>query len=111
MGRQYQKRLIGIKNVYACSYQNVPFGNLYGLSNQTINSFFQDSDGIVWVGTDGGGINRFDPVSGTFKHYPATKYEKVVSIVEYTPDELLFFSFNKGSFIFHKQTGRYVPLC
>lgn len=104
-----RRGLIGIKNVYACSYQNVPFGNLYGLSNQTINSFFQDSDGIVWVGTDGGGINQFDPVSGTFKHYPATKYEKVVSIVEYTPDELLFFSFNKGLFIFHKQTGQIRP--
>lgn len=104
-----RRGLIGIKNVYACSYQNVPFGNLYGLSNQTINSFYQDDDGIVWVGTDGGGINRFDPLSGTFKHYPSTKYEKVVSIVEYTPDELLFFSFNKGLFIFHKQTGQIRP--
>lgn len=104
-----RRGLIGIKNVYACSYQNVPFGNLYGLSNQTINSFYQDDDGIVWVGTDGGGINRFDPLLGTFKHYPSTKYEKVVSIVEYTPDELLFFSFNKGLFIFHKQTGQIRP--
>lgn len=104
-----RRGLIGIKNVYACSYQNVPFGNLYGLSNQTINSFYQDDDGIVWVGTDGGGINRFDPLSGTFKHYPSTKYEKVVSIVEYTPHELLFFSFNKGLFIFHKQTGQIRP--
>lgn len=33
--------LIGIKNVYARSFRNVPFGNLYGLSNQTINSFFK----------------------------------------------------------------------
>ncbi len=104
-----RRGLIGIKNVYACSYQNVPFGNLYGLSNQTINSFFQDSDGIVWVGTDGGGINRFDPATGTFRHYPATRYEKVVSMVEYSPDELLFFSFNKGLFIFHKQTGQVRP--
>lgn len=104
-----RRGLIGIKNVYARSYQNVPFNNLYGLSNQTINSFFQDSDGIIWVGTDGGGINRFDPLSGTFTHYPATKYEKVVSMVEYTPDELLFFSFNKGLFIFHKRTGQIRP--
>ena len=42
-----RRGLIGIRNVFACSYQNVPFGNLYGLSNQTINSFFQDSDGTV----------------------------------------------------------------
>lgn len=101
--------LIGIKNVFACSYQNVPFGNPYGLSNHTVNSFFQDSDGAVWVGTDGGGLNRFDPASGTFRHYPATRNEKIVSIIEYTPDELMLFSFNKGLFIFHKQTGQLRP--
>lgn len=101
--------LIGIKSVYACSFQNVPFGNQYGLSNPTINGFFQDDDGMIWIGTDGGGINRFDPISETFRHYPATRHEKVVSIVDYTPDELLFFSFNKGLFIFHKQTGQIRP--
>lgn len=104
-----RRGLVGIKGVYARSFQNVPFGNLYGLSNQTINSFFQDSDGMVWIGTDGGGINRFDPVSNTFTHYPDTKYEKVVSIVEYSLDELLFFSFNKGLFIFNKHTGKIRP--
>lgn len=104
-----RRGLIGIKNVYARSFQNVPFGNLYGLTNQTINRLFQDNDGIIWVGTDGGGINRFDPLAGTFKHYPSTKDEKVVSIVEYSADELLFFSFNKGLFIFNKHTGQIRP--
>lgn len=101
--------LIGIKNVYARSYEYVPFGNLHGLSNQTINCFFQDSDGIIWIGTDGGGINRFDAVTSTFKHYPFTKYEKIVSIVEYSPDELLFSSFNKGLYLFNKHTGQQHP--
>lgn len=103
-----RRGLIGIKNVYACSYQNVPFGNLYGLSNQTINSFFQDSDGIVWVGTDGEvstGLIRYRVPSNII--LPPNM--KVVSIVEYTPDELLFFSFNKGLFIFHKKTGQIRP--
>lgn len=104
-----RRGLIGIKRVYAQSFQNVPLGNLYGLSNQTINSFFEDKEGIVWVGTDGGGINRFDPATGTFKHYPATKYEKVISIIEYSANELLFFSFNKGLFIFNKLTGQMRP--
>lgn len=104
-----RRGLIGIKKVYARSFQNVPFGNLYGLSNETINSFFQDRDGMIWIGTDGGGINRFDPETGTFRHYPTTKYKKVVSIVEYSPDELLFFSFNEGLFIFNKHTGQLRP--
>ncbi|MDY5238154.1 response regulator [Bacteroides helcogenes] len=101
--------LIGVREVYARSYRNVPFGNRYGLSNQTINSFFQDSDGFIWIGTDGGGINRFEPLSGTFVHYPSTQYEKVVSIVEYSSQELLYFSYNKGIFIFNKKNGQKRP--
>lgn len=101
--------LIGIKNVYVRSFRNMPFGNMYGLSNQSINKLFQDYEGMIWIGTDGGGINRFDQESGTFKHYVTTKHEKVVSIAEYSPNELLFFSFNKGLFIFDKRTGDVRP--
>lgn len=101
--------VIGIREVYARSFGNVPFGNPYGLSNQSINSFFQDSDGRIWIGTDGGGINRFDPETGRFMHYPATRYEKIVSIIEYSPDELMYFSYNKGIYIFNKKTGRTKP--
>lgn len=97
--------IIGIKRTYAHSYQNVPFNNSFGLSEQAIHAFFQDSDEILWIGTDGGGINRFEPASGRFKHYSTTKYEKITSIVDYTPRELLFFSFDKGFCLFDKQSG------
>lgn len=101
--------LIGIREVYARSFQNVPFGNRNGLSFQAINSFLEDTNGIVWIGTDGGGINSFSPESNTFKHYPSTKNEKVVSIVEYSHNELLYFSFNKGFFIYNKISGQIRP--
>lgn len=101
--------LIGIKEVCARSFKSVPFGNTHGLSNQTINSFFQDRDGTIWIGTDGEGLNSFDPVSALFKHYASTRKEKVVSIIEYSDHELLFFSFNKGFFIFNKITGQMRP--
>lgn len=101
--------LIGVREVYARSYQNVPFGNPYGLTNQVINSFFQDSSGVIWIGTDGGGINSFDASTGTFKHYPSFEQKKVVSIVEYSPTELLFFSFDKGLFLFNKSNGQIRP--
>src|SRR5690606_37871038 len=87
-----RRGLLGIKKVYSHSYQRAPFGNRYGLSNQTINSFYQDSKGEIWIGTDGSGINHFDPNSSTFVHYPTTQDEKIVSIVDYGPNELLFFS-------------------
>lgn len=101
--------LIGIKKVYARSFQNVPFGNRYGLSNQTINRISQDSEGVVWIGTDGGGINSFDLSTTTFKHYPSTRNKKVVSIIEYSSHELMFYSFNEGLFILDKRSGQIRP--
>ena len=101
--------LIGIKEVYARSFQNVPFGNKNGLSHQSINSFFEDKDGVIWIGTDGEGINSFRPETNTFKHHQSTKNEKVVSIIEYSHNELLYFSFNKGFFIYNKLTEQTRP--
>lgn len=101
--------LIGVKEVHARSFGSVPFGNIHGLSSQSVNSFFQDQNGTIWIGTDGGGLNSFDPVSGLFKHYASTRKEKIVSIIEYNDRELLFFSFDKGLFIFNKFTGQLRP--
>jgi serine phosphatase RsbU (regulator of sigma subunit)/streptogramin lyase len=36
------------------------------LSNDLIQSIFIDDDGIIWIGTFGGGLNRFDPETETF---------------------------------------------
>lgn len=87
----------------------MPWGNMYGLSNQSINRIFQDHNGMIWIGTDGGGLNRFEQETGTFKHYIITKHEKIVSIAEYSSNELLFYSFNKGLFIFNKQAQKIYP--
>ncbi|MDW3652315.1 MAG: two-component regulator propeller domain-containing protein [Bacteroidia bacterium] len=39
------------------------------LSANTVYTFYEDSKGRYWVGTALGGLNLFDPISGTFKHY------------------------------------------
>ena len=101
--------LIGIKHVHASSFSNVPFNNPYGLSGPAVNSFFQDSDGIIWIGIDGGGVNRYDSETRTFKHYLMTKNDKVTSIAEFSPRELLLFSYNKGFYLFDKINGNMRP--
>jgi serine phosphatase RsbU (regulator of sigma subunit)/ligand-binding sensor domain-containing protein len=47
------------------NYQHDPT-NLNSLSNNSIQSIFIDDDGIIWIGTFGGGLNRFDPETETF---------------------------------------------
>ena len=97
--------VIGIKHVYIKSYSDVPFNNPYGLSGPVVSSFLHDSNGIIWIGIDGGGINRYDSTTNTFKHYPMIKNDKITSIVEFSSEEILLFSYNKGFYLFNKKNG------
>ncbi|WP_298551779.1 two-component regulator propeller domain-containing protein [uncultured Parabacteroides sp.] len=97
--------LIGMKEINLYTYGSVPLNSTGGLSYKTVTSLYEDRDHILWLGTDGDGINRFDPRTGRFRHYPATFGKKVVSIVEYDEDELLLSIFSQGLYRFHKETG------
>jgi ligand-binding sensor domain-containing protein len=41
----------------------------YSLSNNNVYALLEDDAGYIWVGTDGGGLNRYDPGSGRFTAY------------------------------------------
>lgn len=43
--------------------------NPASLSDRTITTLAQDAQGFIWIGTRQGGLNRYDPVSGTFTHF------------------------------------------
>jgi len=43
--------------------------NTNSLSNDSIQSIYVDEDGILWIGTFGGGLNRFDPKAERFEHF------------------------------------------
>lgn len=91
------------------TFKEVSDLNKYGLSNKTILSICEDKNGAIWIGTDGGGINRFDLNTQEFRHYPSTSNEKIVSLTNYSDDQLLFLSYAKGSYIFNKKTGKCAP--
>lgn len=44
-------------------------GNRYSISSEYIFGVMQDIQGEIWVYTNGGGFNRFDPVSISFEHF------------------------------------------
>ena len=100
---------IEIKKTLTRTYKDAPLGVPYGLSNKAIISTCQDQTGKIWIGTDGGGVNLFNPENDTFKHYSSTYNQKVVSIVEYSPSELLISCFNNGLYRFDKSSGKCTP--
>ena len=53
---------------YITRYQHDP-QNPASLSDDSIWTLHMDRSGVLWVGTFGGGLDRFDSVRGTFTHY------------------------------------------
>ncbi|MEG0889404.1 MAG: response regulator [Bacteroides sp.] len=101
--------LFRIKESAIRTYKETVKGDIYGVSNKSISSLCEDKDGFIWIGTDGGGLNRFNPNDRTFKHYPNTYGRKIISVVEYSPSQLLFSSYNEGVYLFNKKSGQCIP--
>lgn len=101
--------MIGIKEVFMKTYKDVPLNQTSGLSENSVISIHEDKKGQLWIGTDGGGINQYNPYTDTFKHYPSTYGDKVVSITDYSDTELLISLYTAGIYLFNKETGKYRP--
>lgn len=102
-----RRGLINIRAAHMKTYQSAPLGYRLGLSEKTVLSLCREpGQRSIWVGTDGGGINRLDPDSRSFRHYPDTWGDKVVSICNFSSRELLLSIFSKGFFLFDKETGQ-----
>jgi ligand-binding sensor domain-containing protein/signal transduction histidine kinase len=50
------------------SYKNDPL-TLNSLGNNSLECLAMDSSGILWIGSFGGGLDRFDPITERFTHF------------------------------------------
>ncbi len=74
-----------------------------------------DGNGNVWIGTDGGGLNRFDPKTSTFRHYRHDVRNKnspwgdyVLSMVE-AEEGVLAIGYHAGGFdLFDTKNGKFI---
>lgn len=101
--------LIGVREGYMKTYTDAAGGGDLGLSHSIVLCLHRESDDCLWIGTDGGGVNSFNPATERFAHYPSTRKDKVVSICAFTPGKLLLSLFAEGLFVFDTRTGAKTP--
>ena len=102
-----RKGLISISQSDMHFYNDSHKGLNSGLSDPTVLCLHQDKDsGLIWIGTDGEGINSYNPATGKFRHYQSTFRTKVVSIADYSDTELAVSTHSDDIWIFNKTTGR-----
>ena len=103
--------LIGISISRINTYSDVHIGLTTGLSNPTVLCLYEDRhSGHIWIGTDGEGLNRYDPKTHSFTHFNTTLRTKVVSIASYSESELVISTYGDRIWIFDKNTGKIRPL-
>ncbi len=72
------------------------------LSSDAIDVLFEDQQGRIWVGTEGGGLNRFDPRNNGFVKYladsrqPTSISDNVVKVIYQTRDGQMWFGTPKS---------------
>lgn len=84
------------------------------LSKNVVQSLFEDKSGIVWVGTNGGGLNKYNPRQKKFRHFNKTRipgslsYNKLRTIYEDRNKNIWIGTEGGGiDFLSHKENSNY----
>ncbi|MCT4648520.1 MAG: ATP-binding protein [Carboxylicivirga sp.] len=94
-----------LKNSQFKEFRNFPTAE-GGLQSHAINKIIEDEDGIIWLGTDGGGLRKYDPKTEEIKNFQHPEVLKVTSMID-RQDQILMTAYLKGTFIFDKKTEQF----
>ncbi len=78
------------------------------LDNGQVRSIYEDEKGVIWVGTNQGGLNRLNKEDGTFKSYDdrAAGFSTVMQIFEDKAGRFWLGTYLGGLFLFDRTTGK-----
>lgn len=103
--------LIYIKKVNMINYSETILGYNKALSEKAVLTLSYNKDkNILWIGTDGGGINSFNLENKIFKHYPTTWGDQISSICDISEKQMLISIFSRGIYYFDKTNGNKIQL-
>ena len=91
--------------------------NIYSISNNIGYSFLHDSSGLIWIGTNGGGVNKLNPEVSDFRFlYSSTDSrtslpdERIKNLLIDNSSNLWVGSYSNGVFIKNIKTGKFSRL-
>ena len=83
-------------------------GDAGSLSHNGINALLEDYSGRLWIATAGGGLNRFDPATGTFLHL--REGPDYIFCMAADRDGSIWIGARTGLFHYHPGTGTLTPI-
>jgi signal transduction histidine kinase/ligand-binding sensor domain-containing protein/DNA-binding NarL/FixJ family response regulator len=85
-----------------------------GLTSRDVRAFYEDANGLVWIGTDGGGLNVWDPAKNAWSSYKnnpddpsSLSADAVLDINKDSRDRWWIATWEGGLNQFHPQTGSF----
>lgn len=85
--------------------------NPESIGGSSIKSIAQDSAGFLWFGTEGSGLDRLDPTSGKFTHFPNDSDGRFVGRISQVIADRhgeIWFVGDHGLFHLNQQTGQVI---
>ncbi|MGN7824609.1 hybrid sensor histidine kinase/response regulator transcription factor [Chitinophaga sp. 22536] len=91
--------------------------NIYSLTNQSIRCIYNDEQGIYWLGTFRGGINKYDKNLHLFNFKPGSAFHEnsrqssiVTAFAENSEGNVFVATDGGGMFEFNRKTGKVRPI-
>lgn len=101
--------LIALRRSYINNYTVNPYNSKLGPNFPVILSCEEYKDKL-WLGTDGGGINIFDPKSEEFSIIKETEKMKITNLLELDDNYFMFSAFGIGLFKINKINHKLTPI-
>jgi len=83
-----------------------------GVNHKSILSLLQDNKGKLWIGTDGGGVNIFDPSTGKFTYITTTSQPQgltsnaIICMTQDADGNIWIGTYGGGMMCYHPATGK-----
>ena len=81
-------------------------GKIPNVNSSTVQAICEDRHGKIWIGTDGGGITVYDPVSKIFNSLANLENEKIVAIECIDRSRMLLSIYYKGIYEYDTLSGK-----